>query len=47
MVEMEGEDNELEQNANIQEFTTEEIQSAIDRLKKGKAKAAMEYELNS
>ena len=34
----EGEDEESEQSIKIKEFTTEEIQSAIDRLKKGKAK---------
>ena len=38
MMETEGEDKELEQNDSIKEFTTDEIQSAIDRLKKGKAK---------
>ena len=35
---MEGDDKEPEQNNFIKEFTTEEIQSAIDRLTKGKAK---------
>ena len=48
MIEAEGEDKEIEQSVNIKEFTTEEIQSAIDRLKKkGRRKTAMEYELNS
>ena len=37
MMGSEGEDEESEQSIKI-EFTTEEIQSAIDRLKKGKAK---------
>ena len=32
----EGEDEETEQSVKIKEFTTEEIQSAIDRLKKRK-----------
>ena len=47
MMEIEGEDKELEQKESIKEFTTEEIQSAIDRLKKGRRKTAMEYELNN
>ena len=34
MTRAEGEDEESEQSINIKEFTTEEIQSAIDRLKK-------------
>ena len=38
MIGMEGEDEESEQNIKIKEFTTEEIQSAIDRLRKAKAK---------
>ena len=38
MIGAEGEDEENEQSAKIKEFTTEEIQNAIDRLKKGKAK---------
>ena len=38
MTRAEGEDEENEQSIKIKEFTTEEIQSAIDRLKKGKAK---------
>ena len=38
MTRAEGEDEESEQSINIKELTTEEIQSAIDRLKKGKAK---------
>ena len=37
MIGAEGEDEESEQSIKIKEFTTEEIQSAIDRLKKGKA----------
>ena len=33
-----GKDEESEQSVKIKDFTTEEIQNAIDRLKKGKAK---------
>ena len=36
MMGTEGEDEENEQSAKIKDFTTEEIQSAIDRLKKRK-----------
>ena len=35
---MEGDDKEPEQNNFMKEFTIDEIQDAIDRLKKGKAK---------
>ena len=38
MLGTEGDDKELDQNDCIKEFTTDEIQNAIDRLKKGKAK---------
>ena len=38
MMGAECEDEETEQSVKIKEFTTEEIQSVIDRLKKGKAK---------
>ena len=38
MMETEGDDKELDQTDCIKEFTTDEIQNAIDRLKKGKAK---------
>ena len=38
---------EIEQDEYMEEFTSEEIQSAIDRLKKAKQKTATEYELNS
>ena len=39
MLEIEGEDKELDQNDCVEEFTTDEIQDAIDRLKKKKGKA--------
>ena len=36
MMETEGDDKELDQTDCIKEFTTDEIQNAIDRLKKKK-----------
>ena len=38
MLKIEGDDRELEQSNSIKEFTIDEIQDAIDRLKKRKAK---------
>ena len=44
----EGNDKELDQNDCIKEFTTDEIQNAIDRFKKKeRRKTTVEYELNS
>ena len=44
---VEDDEKELEQSNSIKEFTIDEIQDAIDRLKKGKRETAMECEPNS
>ena len=44
---IEDDEKEPEQNNFIKEFTIDEIQDAIDRLKKEKRKTVMEYEPNS
>ena len=43
----ENDGEEPDRNNSIKEFTTNDIQDAIDRLKKGKRKTAMEYEPSS
>ena len=44
---VEDNEKEPEQSNSLKEFTIDEIQDAIDRLKKGKRETAMEYEPNS